>query len=244
MEIGNTKFEMKNIVIIGASGHGGMLLDCIEKEGCYNVLGFVDSFKEKGTKMNGYEILGSELALPELIDKFNIQGAILAIGNNWTRKDMVEKIYDIAPRLEYISTVHPSAILGKDVNIGKGSVIMPGAIVNANSNIGDFCILNTNSSLGHDGIMKDFSSIASGVCTGGNLLLGRFSAISLGANIIEKISVGEHSVIGAGSLVVKDVDSFSVVYGAPARHIRSRNIEDPYLSGDAVPVKQPVFAKR
>lgn len=225
---------MKNIVIIGASGHGGMLMDCIEKEGRFNIMGFVDSFKEKGTQMNGYEILGSELALPRLIDKFNIQGAILAIGNNWTRKNMANKIHDIAPDLDFVSTIHPSALLGKGVKIGKGSAVLPGTIVNANATIGDFCILNTNSSLGHDGYMADFSSIASGVCTGGNLILGRFSAISLGANIIEKISVGEHSVIGAGSLVVKNVGSHSIVYGFPARFVRRRSVGDPYLRGDTV----------
>ncbi len=232
MKIGTRKFEIKNIVIIGASGHGGMLLDCIEKEGRYNILGFVDSFKEKGSKMNGYEILGNELALPQLIDNFNIQGAILAIGNNWTRKNVAKKVNRIAPDLDFVSTIHPSVIVGKGVKIGKGTAILPGSIVNANAIIGDFCILNTNSSLGHDGLMNDFSSIASGVCTGGDLVLGRFSAISLGANIIEKITIGEHSIIGAGSLVVKNVGSHSVVYGSPARFIRRRSIGDPYLSGD------------
>lgn len=225
---------MKNVVIIGASGHGGMILDCIEKEGRYHVLGFVDSFKEKGTKLNGYEVLGSDMHLPHLIDKFNILGAILAIGNNWTRKVMADKICDIAPDLELVCAIHPSAIIGKGVKIGKGSVVMPGAIVNANATIDDFCILNTNSSLGHDGVMKNFSSIASGVCTGGNLILGQFSAISLGANIIEEINIGEHSIVGAGSLVVKDVASYSIVYGSPARFVRGRSVEDPYLSGDKV----------
>lgn len=233
---------MKNIVIIGASGHGGMLLDCIEKEGRYNVLGFVDSFKEKGTKMNGYEVLGNELELPQLIDTFHIQGAILAIGNNWTRKNMANKINDIAPGLDFVSTIHPSAIVGKGVKIGKGSAVLPGAIINANATLGDFCILNTNASLGHDGHMEDFSSIASGACTGGELVLGRFSAISLGANIIEKITIGNHSVIGAGSLVVKNVGSHSVVYGSPARLIRRRRIGEPYLSGDKVLIEQNLLA--
>jgi len=232
--MGARKFRMKNIVIIGASGHGGMLLDCIEKEGRYNIMGFIDSYKEKGSQMNGYEILGSELALPQIMDKYNIEGAILAIGNNWTRKKMAKKIKDIAPHLRFISTIHPSVIVGKGAKIGKGSALLPGSIVNANATIGDFCILNTNASLGHDGIMEDFSSIASGVCTGGNLILGRFSAISLGANIIEKISIGEHSIIGAGSLVIENVGSHSIVYGSPARFIRRRSIGDPYLRGDRV----------
>lgn len=233
---------MENIVIIGASGHGGMLLDCIEKEGRYHVMGFVDSFKERGTKLNGYEILGSEQQLPHIVDKFNIQGAILAIGNNWTRKVMSEKVIEITPELKFVSTIHPSAIIGKDVKIGMGCAIMAGAIINANAALGDFCILNTNASLGHDGLMHDFSSIASGVCTGGNLNLGRFSAVSLGANIIESIKVGEHSVIGAGSLVVNNVNSYEVVYGSPARFVRSRSIKDPYLSGDTMSRKEPALA--
>ncbi len=223
---------MKNIVIIGASGHGSMILDCIEKEERYSVVGFVDSFKEKGTRRNGYPILGNELDLPGLIDEFDIKGAILAIGNNWTRKIVADSIGNIAPNLKMVTVIHPSVLIGKDVEIGKGSVIMPGAIVNANSRIGSFCVLNTNSSLGHDGIMEDFSSMASGVCTGGNLTLRQFSAVSLGANIIEHITIGKHSVIGAGSLVVKDVEPFSVVYGSPARFIRGRSEGDPYLSGD------------
>jgi len=224
--------EVKNIVIIGASGHGGMVRECIEREGRFRVMGFVDSFKEKGTGQNGLEVLGSELDLPWLIEKLDIHGAILGIGNNWTRKGMAEKIAIIAPDLEIVTAIHPSAVIGKDVKIGKGTVIMPGAIVNSNSKMGDFCILNTNSSLGHDGTMEDFSSIASGVCTGGNLVLGRFSALSLGANVIENITVGEHSLVGAGSLVIHDVEGHSVVYGSPARFIRIRKTGDPYLNGD------------
>lgn len=226
---------MKNIVIIGASGHGGMVLDCIWKEGRYNVLGFVDSFRKKGTEQSGLEVLGSELNLPRLIEKLDIHGAFLAIGNNWTRKGMADKIARIAPDLDIVTAIHPSAIIGKGVKIGKGTVIMPGTIVNANSRMGDFCILNTNSSLGHDGNMEDFSSIASGVCTGGNLVLGRFSAISLGANVIENITIGEHSLVGAGSLVIKDVEGHSVVYGSPARFVRGRSTGDPYLKGDTGP---------
>ncbi|MBT8184546.1 MAG: transferase, partial [Eudoraea sp.] len=41
---------MNNIVIIGASGHGSVVLDCIEQENKYNLVGFVDSFKKRGYK--------------------------------------------------------------------------------------------------------------------------------------------------------------------------------------------------
>ncbi len=226
---------MKNIVIIGASGHGGMVLDCINKGGRYKVIGFIDSFKKKGTNHCGLEVLGNENDLPELMKKLDITGAIFAIGNNWIRSIMALKVAEIAPELEMISAIHPSVIIGENVQIGKGSVIMPGAIVNSNANIGNHCIINTNASVGHDGNMGDFSSIASGVCTGGNFSLGTYSVISLGANVIENINIREHSVVGAGSLVVNDVEPYTVVYGSPARFIRERKEKDPYLSGDKKP---------
>ena len=75
---------MQNVIIFGASGHGSVVLDCLEKEGKYNVIGFVDSFKEKGSRISGYQVLGSEIDLPYLISRFNIIGGLVAIGDNWT----------------------------------------------------------------------------------------------------------------------------------------------------------------
>jgi len=221
---------MQNVIIFGASGHGSVVLDCLEKEGKYNVIGFVDSFKKKGSKINGYEVLGSEYDLPFLLNRFNIIGGIVAIGDNWIRKVVVDRIIKIAPNFIFVNTVHPQATIGKDVLLGCGNVFMPGAIINANSIIHDFCIVNTNSSLGHDGLVDSYSSLAPSVCTGGSLKLGRFSAISLGVNIVNGIEIGKHSVIGAGALVVNHFGDNVIAYGSPARIVRKRNIGEPYLS--------------
>lgn len=235
---------MQNIVIFGASGHGSVVLDCIEKEAKYKVVGFVDSFKKKGTEVNGYEVLGSEYDLPLLTDKYQIYGGIVAIGDNWTRNLVVDRILKIVPEFEFVSAVHPNAQVGKDVQIGRGSVVMPGVTINANAIIANHCILNTNSSLDHDGFMNNFSSLAPNVCVGGNFILGKGSAICLGTNVIENITVGEHSVVGAGSLLVGNVSDCVVVYGAPAKIIRKRIPSEPYLSGNKNPSSViPLLAK-
>ncbi|MEP2237828.1 MAG: NeuD/PglB/VioB family sugar acetyltransferase [Maribacter sp.] len=229
---------MQNVIIFGASGHGSVVLDCLEKEGKYNIIGFVDSFKEKGFKINGYQVLGNEIDLPFLISRYNIDGGIVAIGDNWIRKIIVDRILKISPNFNFVNTVHPKAILGKDILIGCGNVFMPGSIVNANSIIHDFCIINTNSSLGHDGIMDSYSSLAPSVCTGGSLKLGRYSAISLGVNIVNGVEIGQHSVIGAGSLVVDHFGDNVIAYGSPARIVRKRTVGEPYLS---TPKKQQFY---
>ncbi|WP_430424053.1 NeuD/PglB/VioB family sugar acetyltransferase [Maribacter litoralis] len=221
---------MQNVIIFGASDHGSVVLDCLEKEGKYNVIGFVDSYRVKGYIVNGYQVLGSEFDLPYLINRFNIVGGIVAIGDNWTRKLIVDKISKIIPGFNFINTIHPSAKLGKDVSLGCGNVIMPGAIINSNSLIHDFCIVNSNSILEHDSVMGSYASLAPATCCGGNVILGKFSSICLGVNIVNGIEIGQHTVIGAGSLVVDHFGDNVIAYGSPARIVRQRTIGEPYLS--------------
>ena len=233
---------MHNIVIFGASGHGSVVLDCIEREGKYNFVGFIDSFLQKGTEVGEYTVLGSENNLPEIIDTYNLFGGIIAIGDNWTRSLVVDRISKIVTDFNFVCTVHPSAEVGKDVQLGKGSVVMPGVTINANTIIGYHCILNTNSSIDHDGFMHHFSSLAPSVCVGGNFIIGTRSAVCLGANIIENITVGAHSVIGAGSLVVGNIGSHVLVYGVPAKIVRKRISGEKYLKGNKN--TSPIFPLR
>lgn len=232
---------MENILIIGASGHAKVVVDIIERQNQYSIQGFLDTYKEKGEKLFGYPILGTEYDLNDIIEKYNIYGCFIAIGDNYTRKIMAKKIATLNPQINFVNAIHPTAIIGKKVRLGQGIAIMPGVIINSDSKIGDFCILNTNSSLGHDGIMKDYSSIASGVKTGGNLMLKECSAISIGATVIENIVIGHDTVIGAGAVVNKNIPSLVVAYGVPAKIIRSRNAEDKYLHGDKMSPKNLAY---
>lgn len=221
---------MKNILIIGASGHSKMVIDIIKKNNEYNIIGLIDSFKKVGSKISDYEVIGNENDIPNLIEKHNIFGALISIGDNWVRKQMKEIIETETPTLKFISAVHPSAVLAEGISIPKGTVIMANVTINSDAEIGEFCILNTKSSLGHDSIMNDFSSLAPGVTIGGNVFIGFCSAISLGASVIQNLKIGKHTVVGASSLVLKDIGDFKLAYGNPANEIKNRKPNEKYLS--------------
>lgn len=223
---------MKNILIIGASGHGKVIVDIIEKQNKYRIQGFLDTYKQKGDKLFNYPILGTEDDLNDIVRKYDIYGCFIAIGDNYTRKVMAEKIVFLNSRIKFVNAIHPTAIIGKNVELGNGIAIMAGVIVNSDSNIGNFCILNTCSFLEHDGAMHDYSSISSGVRTGGNLTLMECSSICIGATVLENIIIENDTVIGAGALVNKNIPSLVVAYGVPAKIIRTRNAEDKYLFGE------------
>lgn len=220
---------MKNIAIVGSSGHAKVIIDIVEREGKYKISGLLDQFRKVGEQTLGYEILGQEEDLPRLTKYQSIEGAIVAIGDNFVRSRMAARIAELCPDLCFVSAIHPKAIIARDVSIGEGTVIMAGVSVSPCCSIGRHCILNTNSSLDHDSSMEHFSSLAPRATTGGKCRIGEHSAISIGAILIDGVQVGEHTVIGAGSVVLRNIDPYKVAYGTPARVVRERKAGDKYL---------------
>jgi sugar O-acyltransferase (sialic acid O-acetyltransferase NeuD family) len=211
---------MKNIVVKGSAGHAKVIIDIIEKEGKYHIVGLLDHLKPKDQKVYGYPILGNAQDLTKLIKEHNIEGGIVAIGDNKTRSEAVQRIRDVIPDFIFITAIHPSAAIARGVFIGKGTAIMAGAIINSDSRVGNHCFINTNSSLDHDNVMEDFSSVSPNISTGGYVRIGAFSVINIGANVADRIIIGQHSVVGAGSTVLHDIKPNVLAYGTPARVVR------------------------
>jgi sugar O-acyltransferase (sialic acid O-acetyltransferase NeuD family) len=217
----------KRIVIIGASGHGRVVDDILQQtHDTGAIVGWLDDSPSEQQSF-GYPVLGGVDRLLTL--RSNINGVVIAVGDNYVRRQLVTKVRRLCPDLPLVSAIHPNAVVARDVAIGAGTVIMAGAIVNPGSRVGGCCILNTNSSLGHDCEMYDYASIAPKVAVGGNSRIEECSAVSIGATIVHGVQIGEHSVIGAGAVVLDDIPACSVAYGTPARVARTRAPGERYL---------------
>lgn len=220
---------MKNILIFGASEHAKCTIDILEQMKEHRIAGVLDDSLPKNSSFEGYKVLGKIKNLPEVMNNGEIEGGIIAIGDNYTRYRVCMSILERSPGFSFVSAIHPSAVIGKNVTIGPGSVVMPGVIIGNSSTIGKHTLLGAKASVDHDSRIEDFSSFGPGCTTGGNVRVGFCSAICLSAGIIHGISVGEHTVIGAGSIVNRHVEDHVLAYGIPARKVRSREKGDRYL---------------
>jgi sugar O-acyltransferase (sialic acid O-acetyltransferase NeuD family) len=218
---------MKNIVIFGSGGHCKVVMDIIEKANQYRIVGLIDPIKEIGTDVLGYKVLGDIKSLDQL--DTDLHGGIVAVGDNWKRFKTVLDILSTYKKFNFITAVHPTVVIGKNVTIDKGTVVMANAVINSHSMVGSHCIINTKSSIDHDCILSDYVTIAPGATLAGNVQVGEHSVVSLGANVIHNRRIGEHTVIGAGSTVLKDIESNVVAYGTPAITVRNRVPGDKYL---------------
>lgn len=220
---------MKNVLIFGIGGHAKVIVDIIEKQGKYNITGFINKNFEKNKFEMGYEVLGDELSLKQIIPKYEIYGGVIGIGDNSIRASVKDKIHKLIPNFKFVNCIHPNSTLGKDVILGEGNVLMAGTIINSSSKINNHCILNTNSSIDHDCLMSNYSSIAPNVTVGGNVQIGEYSAIGVGSSIFHNVIIGDNCIIGGGSLVCNDTVKDSVYYGSPSKYIRKHKLGDSYL---------------
>lgn len=207
------------IVILGAGGHGRVVLDVLVQAKTHKAVGFLDNNKSlHGRRVDGLPILGGLERLQDLRDR-GIRGAIVAIGDNGVRRAMADVLDQEGFTL--VNAIHPSAQLATTVSTGKGVVIAAGALVCAHCQIGDYGILNTGCIIDHESMIGTCAHICPGVRLAGHVTVEAGAFVGIGATVVQNIRVGFEAVIGAGSVVVNDVQPMTTVVGVPARVIKA-----------------------
>ena len=222
-------YDPRKVVIFGSSGHAKVIVDIIESNNNFELIGFIDKLIPQDTIILNSRVIGDESLLPELMRKYKFNKGVVGIGDNFVRSKVVDFIKKIAPDFQFINCIHHSAKLSKHCKFGVGNVVMPGVSINASTIISDHCILNTNSSLDHDCRMESFSCLAPNAAVGGNCSIGQFSYVGIGASILHGLSIEDNCIVGAGSVLNKNAISDSTYYGIPAKRISDRKLGDNYL---------------
>lgn len=220
---------MKRILLFGGGNQLHYTIDIINKEGRYDVIGIIDSIHPVGSDRFGYKVLGRQDDLIDIIDEFDIDGGLITIGDNWSRFYVQQSITKQLPNFKFINAIHPSVIIGDNVNLGTGIVIMAGCIINPKTTIGDFTFFATGAQIDHDCTIEDYASISAGSVLGGYVTVKEYAAITLGVTIVDRLTIGFNTVIGSGSLVTKSITNNVLAYGSPAKIIKNRKQGEKFL---------------
>lgn len=204
---------MKNLIIIGAGGHGKVCADVAELMGYYKEITFLDDVN-KGVFF-GHKIVGKISDFIKFIDNTDY---FVAIGNPKVRENIFEELEKYKTNI--VSLIHPSAIIARSAEIGQGTIIAAGSVINPNSRIGKGCIVNTASSIDHDAIIEDFVHVASGAHLAGTVYVGKRTWLGVGSVVINNVSITSDCMIGAGAVVVSDINEACTYVGVPARKIK------------------------
>ena len=198
------------LVIVGAGGHGKVLVSAAQEEG-WLVIGVLDDDESlKGQEVLGTKILGSI----DLLARLDFEAAVIGVGDNRVRQAVAERV-----RTNWTPVIHPSAIVHCDAEIGVGTVIYAGAVVQPGSVIGDHVIINTGASVDHDCKIGSFAHVAPGCALAGHVTVGEGSFVGIGSTAIPGAVIGAWATVGAGASVVQPVKDGMTVVGVPAHPV-------------------------
>ena len=173
-----------NIVIIGAGGHGRVVLDTILKQGAYHVLGFIDDHIPEGTIFNGVKVIGNTKNTEWI--SAGAEFFIVALGNNTLRKNLYDNFKSL---LKPATVVHPSAVIADSVAIGLGCMVLANTVIGSNAVIGENCIINVMSLVDHDSQLADHVHVSQGTIIGSNVKVPTLHITKLGERIFSNTSL-------------------------------------------------------
>lgn len=205
------------LFIFPFNGNGIEALDCIDDEK-FEVVGFVD---DDTSKTSEDYFIYSRTVLEKYKEAF-----VLAVPGSPTTYQYRAEIINSLELSEdrYISAIHPSASLGKNVKVGYNCLIQAGVVLTSNAVIGNHVCILPNSVIHHDAVIKDYSLIGSNVVIAGGSIIGRSCYIGSGSNIINGISIGANALVGLGSNIIASVEKDAKMVGNPARNLNMQLI--------------------
>ncbi len=196
------------MILFGASGHAKVIIDILEKQDID--VDFLIDANPYIKSLQGYSVKLEANYLPNEEDE-----VIISIGSNKIRKQLAEKLM-----MNFGWAIHPSVILGDEVSIGVGTVVMAGAVINSSTEIGNHAIVNTAASIDHDCQLEDYVHVSPNATLCGTIKVGEGTHIGAGATIIPNLTIGKWCTIGAGTVVIQDVPDYGVVVGNPGKIIK------------------------
>lgn len=205
----------REVVVLGAGGHGNVVVATLEAAG-FKVQGVFDDDGHKwGRAILGVPVVGP-IELVRTATRERAYAAVLGIGDNRTRKQVINRVGDAC---EWVTVIHPHAYVHPSVRLGAGTVVFAGAVLQPDVVVGEHSIINTGAPVDHDARIGSFTHIAPGAHLPGGVRVGEGALVGLGSAVLPGVSVGEWAVVGAGAVVVRDVRDGTTVVGVPARTV-------------------------
>ena len=145
-----------------------------------------------------------------------LYSVVVAIGDPQRRKAFVHQMPETT---DYITVIHPSAVVSKWVTIGEGSIITAGAVLTYNIRLGRHSQVNLLSTIGHDCQMGDYFTTAPSVNISGNCKAGESVYFGTNSCIREGVTICANVTIGMGSVVLNDISEAGVYVGNPLKKL-------------------------
>lgn len=205
------------IILIGGGGHCKSVIDVLQHNQEFKIIGILDSKDKVGSNLLGFPIIGTDEDIPRLILKYKIFHITIGhILSNVSRVNLFNKIESLGGTFPVIKAY--DAHISSFATVNPGSFIGHKTVINAGSKIGYNCIINTGAIIEHDAVIGSHSHISTSVTINADCGVGEGSFLSSHVVLNRGVEIPPNTRIYSGSIVTKSfMDKGISLKGIPAK---------------------------
>ena len=206
--------KLQNLILIGAGGFGREIQGWISSLALpFHVVGLLDDQKK------GVDIIDS------VVNHTPQAGAVYlnCLGNGSARQRI--RILLESRGARFAQLLDPLTRSASPLTHSVDSIFLGMSSIANNTSLGSDLLIHGFSIVGHDVTIEDGVTVGAH-SFGGGAVLRTCCTVHPHATVLPGVTIGEHAVVGAGSVVIRNVESYATVFGAPAKVISRGNPND------------------
>ncbi len=211
----------KRLVIVGAGGFGREVLDVVRAmDPLGQAMSFAGFVADDEPSPGLLERIGAQwLGTPDefaALPSADLYAVCVSAAD--ARQRLARQMDSVG--LLAATLIHPTAIVGADVELGAGVVMCAQSHVTTNVRIGAHVHIDRLAQVGHDCVVGDFVTMHPATVLSGTVSIGDRTKFGTSSCVLPNLTIGSDAVIGAGAVVIDDVPDGQTVVGVPARVLR------------------------
>lgn len=217
--------SVKRVAIIGAGYGAVQVIDLMDNIKDYRpVMLFDDTPEKQQTSEFGIPVVG-KIDFDEIKRRYinkEFDYIINSIStNNAFRKKCFDELSDRG--VPYCNLIHPSVVIGRNVFMGKGNIILPKTHIGACTFIGNDNFITAGASIEHHNEVGSHCTCGPCLMTSGLVKIGNVVRFGMGVFVEPHVEIGNNCLIASGSIITNNIPDNKIVRNQQKLDIVDKN---------------------
>jgi len=216
--------RVQRLLIIGGGNGAVQIIDALARIPQQRAVAIMDDNAAiHGKAVAGVPVIGAidPVRAAELLAAGEIDAAVISVSTSIPFRERIFTAWR-AQGIPFANVIHPSAVVGINVTMGEGNVVMAFCHFGACATIGDSNFLSAYCSIEHHCVLGSHCSFGPGVVTSSRVKIGDRVRFGTGIFIEPGVQIGADSVIASGLAIAQHIPSQSLLKAKVGYTVRSR----------------------